>query len=32
LVLNSLRALFVLHFDGFMAYEQRVTSDALVYV
>jgi len=31
LILNSLRALLALHFDGFMAYEQQVTRDALAY-
>ena len=31
LLLNSLRALFALHFDGFIAYEQPVTRDALAY-
>ena len=31
LLLNSLRALFALHFDGFIAYEQRATREALAY-
>lgn len=29
LLLNSLRTLFALHFGGFIAYEQRVTREAL---
>ena len=31
LILNSLRAIFALHFDGFIAYEQPVTGDVLAY-